>query len=486
MDNDRDTILIELKNVTVRVRDKHILQNTSWQIRIHENWVVLGPNGSGKTSLVQSLIDEYTIVAGSLIKSPALTSPRSIGYVSFEQQQSLYDHGEMRKRSHETFSSEEVLGINHSSKENPEIQKILRTVQIEDLLQKNMSYLSTGETRRVLIGRALCKKPELLILDEPFEGLDPDGRLSFEKLIDSIIKHHETSIILVTHRLGHIPKGMTHVLMLNDNKIHKSCRIEEADFAVNAPVNHRTKSSGNKKKSAGLPGETIVKMENLTVSFSGTEIISDFSWNVKKGENWVITGANGTGKSTILRLIYGDLTQGYGRKLILFGKPKGSGESLWDIRKKIGYISTELHMDYRKNVPAEEVILSGIYDSVGLFHHPSAEEAEKSREWLKFLGLAGRGPSPLQQFSFGEQRLILLARSLIKEPPLLILDEPLQGMDPWNRKKFVNVIETAALAGKTQIILVSHHIEEVPESFDKHLHLEKQKGVFSYSIEDFS
>ena len=488
MQENRKGPLLRLENITVRVRDKHILQNTNWTIHKDDNWAVLGPNGSGKTSLVQSLIDEYTIVSGSVVKGPELKNHQAIGYVSFEQQQALKDHSAVKQQKNEAFTAIEILGIRQEEHIKPEIRKILKTVGIDRLLYEDISHLSTGETRRVLIGRALCKKPRLLILDEPFEGLDPGGRKMFENLIDGIINNHSTSIILVTHRLEHLPQGISHILVVNDNSVTIQGRISETnleDLSKRIYGSKKAFSTPEKRVFVEKPeaaAEEIISMNRVNVKFSAKEIIRDFTWSVKKGENWVITGANGTGKSTILRLIYGDISQAYGNEISLFGRKKGSGESLWEIRKQIGYLSTELHMDYRINVPAVDVVLSGLFDSVGLYRRPTLNEQEKAEQWLSAAGLSGRAAGPFDHFSFGEQRLILLARGLMKAPPLLLLDEPLQGMDPQNRARFLNIIADAAAGCSTQAVMVSHHDDEIPGCFHKHLHLQNISGFFSYKI----
>jgi molybdate transport system ATP-binding protein len=210
-------------------------------------------------------------------------------------------------------------------------------------------------------------------------------------------------------------------------------------------------------------GGPVISMERVTVSYNDHPIIKDFSWNVYRGENWIITGPNGSGKSTLFRLLTGDNSQVYANTISIFGRRRGTGDNLWEIRRRFGFLSTELHMGYRGDVPAVEAVLSGFFDSVGLFSAPNADHELEADKWIERIGLGGREQDHFAWFSYGEQRLILLARALIKEPELLLLDEPLQGLDPHNRKRFLSVLTGEAESAGRSILLITHYEEEVLE-----------------------
>ena len=487
-------VAISLNNITLRVRDRHILENTSWTIREDEHWAVIGPNGSGKTSLVRSLVDEYFIVAGTTWKKKHLKKQSSVGYVSFEQQQDLYDYSEQKQHAF-SFSGKEqemttagyVLSAGAEEKmKHAAIGKIAGLLGITHLLTHNMLSLSNGEVRKVLLARSLVKKPLLLILDEPFEGLDERGRTILEESINKIIVSGACQVIMTTHRFEHLSSAITHVLCLKNCRVVDSGRKEKILGSPSMKSLFKkdrdpAKAAALKHSSARTEGSSVlVSMMNVHVSFGDTGVIDNFSWTVRNGENWIVSGPNGAGKSTILRLIFGDIPQVYANEVTVFGHRRGSGESLWDIRKLIGYLSPEYHMEYRKSVPIRDTILSGFYDSVGLFRPPRQEHVETATQWLSLLGFSERSDELLQHFSFGEQRLILLARALVKNPLLLILDEPLQGLDPANRELFLEIINGYGLSCSGTVLYITHHKEEIGSCFTNMLKINRSHDGFHF------
>jgi molybdate transport system ATP-binding protein len=195
---------------------------------------------------------------------------------------------------------------------------------------------------------------------------------------------------------------------------------------------------------------------------------------VKSGENWVILGPNGCGKTTLLNLVTGDNPQAYANKIYLFGRRRGTGESIWDIKHRTGIVSSEFHIGYRKPLTAFEVVLSGFFDSVGLYRNFSAEQKEIAEHWLDVFGIADKAERIFNQLSFGEQRMMLLARSLVKMPPILILDEPCQGLDRINRARILDAIEVVGSHSRTNIIYVTHYSDEIPTCMTRMLLFEEQ------------
>lgn len=488
-----NTVLLALDDVTIRVRDKHILEHTSWTIKQGEHWAVLGPNGSGKSSLVRAFIDEYTVVAGRVKRDPRVLQPEGIGYVSFEQQLDLYTHAERNRRSF-SFSGKPENSLTVTEVVNGTTE-IARTLELEHLLLRPIITLSTGEIRRALIARALAKRPEVLILDEPFEGLDRGGREQLDRILSAAVRRRPVTVLLATHRLDHLVEELTHVICLKQCTViaqgGRSEVFSSPQFAslysdetestewrggLKSPYNHSPAEAqnGTMRKDSG-PNTPVVSMDRVTVSFNNHTIIKDFSWDVYLGENWIITGPNGSGKSTLFRLITGDNSQVYANNISLFGRRRGTGDNLREIRTRFGFLSTELHMGYRGDVPAIETVLSGFFDSIGLFSAPDADRKLEAEKWIERIGLEGREQDHFSWFSYGEQRLILLARALIKGPELLLLDEPLQGLDPHNRKRFLSVLAGEAASVGRSILLITHYEEEVlelcPGIFTKRLRL---------------
>lgn len=210
-------------------------------------------------------------------------------------------------------------------------------------------------------------------------------------------------------------------------------------------------------------GEPRIVLNDGVVSYNDRPILDHLSWTVNPGEHWQIVGPNGAGKSTLLSLITGNHPQGYSNDLTLFGRRRGSGETIWDIKKHIGYVSSSLHLDYRVSTTVRNVILSGYFDSIGIYQAVSDRQHKLAQQWLDILGMDNRvADAPFSSLSWGQQRLALIVRALVKHPTLLILDEPLQGLDPLNRQLIRRFVDVLISEGETQLLFVSHHAEDAP------------------------
>ena len=217
--------------------------------------------------------------------------------------------------------------------------------------------------------------------------------------------------------------------------------------------------------------ETLVEMRDTTVRYGDRVALNRINWVMKGTENWAVLGPNGAGKSTLVSLILGENLQAYANQIFLFGRRKGSGESIWDIRKRIGIVSAELQVQYRKRLLGAEVIASGFYDSIGLYRPPSPEQMEAVLRWAEFLGIKGLAKEPFHQLSFGQRRMILLARAMVKGPDLLIADEPCHGLDVANRGKILGVLERIGRT-RTRLLYLTDRRDEVLECVSHVMRLE--------------
>jgi len=233
------------------------------------------------------------------------------------------------------------------------------------------------------------------------------------------------------------------------------------------------KENGPKRQDTAAQSEILVSMKNVTIKYEDTTVLDNVSWTMRSGENWVVLGPNGCGKTTLLNLITGDNPQAYANEIYLFGKRRGSGESIWDIKRRTGMISSELQIHYRKPITAFEVVVSGFFDSVGLYRDYTPEQRKTAEQWMEILGIADKSDRAFNQLSYGEQRMQLLARSMVKMPQILILDEPCQGLDRSNRQRILDAIEVIGRQGKTDIIYVTHYPREIPRCMTHLLQFEK-------------
>ena len=495
--------LLALEDVTVRVRDRKLLAHTSWTIREGEQWAVLGPNGSGKSSLVRTIAGELPSAAGRILKP----HDHSVALVSFEAQAALYAREvendlarHFSGRPDELLTTRDLIHSGIRSAAPPEAQtdtapakarlpgegtapaltSLLDTLEIEHLLDRPFRHLSAGEMRKALIARALASHPSLLILDEPFDGLDMASRQTLMRYLDRLMAEGR-HVILVTHRAEEIHEAVSHVLMLKEGNIAgigrrkemlQPARLEElygtlpAGRAEDASRGARPSSVGTRRAAAPARptegGETLVEMVRVTVRYDDTVVIRDLDWRLRAGERWGLFGPNGSGKTTLLNLIVGDNLQAYANDIRIFGRKRGSGESVWEIKKHIGLVTPHLQLGYRHSVTGLEAVLSGLFDSIGLYRRPTDEETQRAESWLDALGIRELSDRHFTRLSYGQRRLLLIARAMVKGPRLLVLDEPCQGLDPANRERVLEAIDAACTTGETSLLYVSHHEDEHP------------------------
>ena len=298
-----------------------------------------------------------------------------------------------------------------------------------------------------------------------------------KELLKTLSSERALQIILVLSKSDDIPDFITHIVEVKDMKVLPKVTKEEY-LKMRQPVPDHILSSELEQAIVDLPysereyhNEEVVKMNKVRIQYGERIILKDLDWTVLNGERWALSGQNGAGKSTLLSLVCADNPQSYACDIALFGNPRGSGESIWDIKKHIGYVSPELHRSYQRDLPAIRIVASGLMDSVGLYVKPKDEDLNICRFWMKVFGLEGKEEAGFLKLSSGEQRLVLLARAFVKDPELLILDEPLHGLDNVNRRLVKDVIEAFCKRKNKTMIMVTHYKEELPACIDHSIFL---------------
>lgn len=435
--------------------------------------VLIGGNGSGKTSIARALNEELELESG------VIPSKYHSVLVSFEKQMELFQ-ADYEMRNSDCTTSDEEIGITpakYLKDDDPEVlPELIKGLNLEKLMDKPIRLLSGGEGRKVLIAHALAAKPNLIIFDTPFDALDVETRAELLKLINEIHIKYQTPTVLIVNRPTEIPESLTSMGIIQNCSIAKIASREEieADDDAKALLGYASIPDVTPPKAPSklalpeIEGDTIVSLKKVTVEYQRV-VLDKLDFEVKKGQQWHIMGPNGAGKSTLLSLITGDNPLVYANDVTVFGFKRGTGESIWDIKKYYGVVSGALHLDYRVNGPALNVVLSGFYDSIGLYNKPSDEEITVARKWLQLAGLADKEHESFKSLSFGQQRLLLIVRALVKNPPLLILDEPLQGLDGYSRALVKSFISYVMKNSRTSILFVSHHQEDLPDGFTNRL-----------------
>lgn len=495
--NNSAKILVELNCQGIPSAKSTLFKNFSFTWRTGEHWGVIGPNGSGKSMLMRLIAgDIYSRTCDVTLHfkgSNGGDPERRIATVSMERQAELLEsfeaYAQMRWNSTEEESTptlgdwlaqdsiEELAPYEIKCRSKRSVAAFahchnvtLAKMELSHLVTRHIAELSNGEMRRALIARALLSKPKLLLLDSPLVGLDAKSQTIVARNIEEIVDAGQIQTMFASARPEELPPSTTHLLEFNaagkvvkmgplarkKNRSSKSAKVDLSLKSQPAPASF--KISGDSDPEA----EPIVEMTNITVNYGDHVVIRNLTWTVRKGERWLLTGPNGSGKTTLIALIIGDHLQAYANDILIFGKRRGSGQSIWDIKKRIGWVSPELHacMDVSQSVLS--IVLSGFTDTTSGADVHSKSKNEEAMKVLAKLKLGKQADARFGSLSSGEQRLVLLARALVKKPPMLILDEPCQNLDERNRKRFLEIIDSTCLEKAITLLYITHLKDTIP------------------------
>jgi molybdate transport system ATP-binding protein len=478
MKNKMTEPVVHISNLTIKHQNNVVLDSLEWSIQQGENYVIGGKSGSGKTTLAKAiagLIPSENAVKVNFDASKSLLA--KVVYISNWYQftnlegdrnfyyQQRYNH----HQGHDTLTVKAELD-HFAKKENLDFLDIQQRIQdfgFEDVQSSQLIALSSGEHKKLQLVRGLWAKPQLLIIDEPYTGLDKKSRAVLNNWLDELVQDG-VQLILITNDTF-LPQSINRFAHLLDGKFE----------IVDSPAAFAKDQKRQKKELPTFLREipetsysTVAEMNNIFIRYGEKVVLKDVSWRVNVGEKWLLQGPNGSGKSTLLSLINGDHPQAYGHNLSLFGNKRGSGESIWDIKQKIGIISPEMHWYFDQNATVWHTIASGFYDSIGWFIDVKFQEKKQIEELLEFFDLTDIKNQNLHTLPLGKQRLAMLARTIIKNPSLLVLDEPCQGLDNDQAKYFNDVVDDLAHYGKT-LIYVGHYESQLPTCIEHRIVLEK-------------
>lgn len=428
---------------------------------------LIGPNGSGKSTLA------LIIERGRNFATNKITTCKPdirIRTISFTDIHSLsgFKAGYYQQRYEATMNDEvpTVTQLFGSKTETPLWKKLVTRLRLEGVESKKINFLSSGELRKMLIINMLFDLPDLLILDNPYIGLDREGRTAVDQALQSVTADG-ISVMLLLCDPTDIPSYTDCVMPICD------LTLRPLDTDINSLFRF---SLDGEVPAPAYPhptvGAEVFRFDHCDITHGETLLLQDVVWQVKQGECWALSGRNGSGKSTLLSLIHADNPQAYARPLYLFGNKRGSGETIWDIKRRIGYISSEMHLYFNGgNNLVVNVVAQGLNDTVGMFRKPAPEQIATALRWLRLFRLGHLVDRRFSTLSTGEQRLVLLARTLIKNPELLILDEPLHGLDSARKKAAVQAIDTLCLRNNTTLVFVTHCPSELPACVDRRFDL---------------
>lgn len=523
---------ISLSNALGRLPQTRMRRPVDFSLEPGEHIAIMGPNGGGKSCLVDLITGKNLLMQGKLeydfgpgVKPTAygnivqLTFEDALGSVEkpyyFQQRFNSQDRDEsplvmtVLKRALATgnvsatgLSADEARLAGHGltledaraagAEDDSEFLQnpLLDTFMMRPLLQKRMVLLSSGEMRRYQLFKYLIKKPHVLIVDNPFIGLDATMRQQLSDFFQMLVDSHEVQIIMILSMLDTVPEFMTHVVEVRNmqvgEKLTRQQYLEQLPVFSQDPQSHLTNElrqaildlpvhevADLRTTTDSAATDEIIALRNLSLSLPDTDrvLYGGLNWTVRRGDKWALQGRNGAGKSTLLSLICADHPAAYACDISLFGRRRGTGESIWDIKRHIGFVSPEFHRAYKENRPAIDIVASGLHDSVGLYKRPRPEQVDTCLFWMRVFGIDHLKDRMFLTLSSGEQRLCLLARAFVKDPALLILDEPLHGLDTYRRNLVRDVIATFCQRPDKTLIMVTHYIEELPGEITQSLQL---------------
>lgn len=474
-------ILIDFDSASIGYDDTRYLEDFTWRVARGESWAITGPVGSGKSLIVDVLRRRIRVTRGRFAArieknriqfisdrmTAAILRPRGMFYQA--RWNSIMDDASETVADY-LRTKQAAAGSGLSEDHAFSMERVIRRTGIMPLMAKRLGQLSCGEIKKTVLAGALINRPDLLIFENPLAGLDRQFRGKMTGILDWVMQG--IPVILITHDSRLLPGPVTHVLVMDRYK-KVAC----------GPVNEVIRPGLGKPAYSGQPAaveltdrsadtQILVEMNNIRVAYGSRTILGGINWTIRKGEHWSLTGPNGSGKTTLLNMISADHPQAYANDITLFGRKRGSGESIWDIKQKIGMISPELHLYHPGHLSLFDTVCSGFTDTIGVVRACTPRQMDAAHEWISCLGLEKYKTRPFRELSAGEQRMGLIARSLVKEPLLLLMDEPCQGLDPKNTARILDLITRMVSRSESTLIYVSHVPEEIPACILHHMILD--------------
>lgn len=478
--------IISIENGVTRHPLYRLAEPINLRIDAGEQVAIVGPNGGGKSLLVDTLTGRYPLLMNEVHYDFSPCSSRlvseNIKYITFRDSYGDTDgtyYYQQRWNSQDLEETPIVGNLLPPCKDEALKRTLYDLFGMDALLDKHIILLSSGELRKFQLTKTLLSCPRLLIMDNPFIGLDAQTRAQLQELLRRLVEQTSLQVILVLSKTDDLPEFITHVIPV----AHRVCgqKLTREAYLQQLPsAPAHVLEEAKRQRILDLPysdnlyhTRQVVELRGVSIRYGERTILKELDWTVRCGEKWALGGENGSGKSTLLSLVCADNPQSYACDISLFDRKRGSGESIWEIKKHIGYVSPEMHRAYQKNLPVMDIIASGLHDSIGLYRKAHEEDKARCEEWMDIFGIVDWKERNFLQLSSGEQRLVLVARAFVKDPELLILDEPLHGLDMRNRRLVKDIIETFCERRDKTLIMVTHYKEELPSVIDHELYLNR-------------
>jgi molybdate transport system ATP-binding protein len=487
-------LAVSLRAAGVWRGDKWVLRGITWQLEPGERWALLGENGAGKTQLLKLLSGDIwptpsraTAAARSYRAGRQAVELRDakqrIAYLGAERQDKYARYGwnlRVREVVATGLHRTDLLLSPVTRAQARQVTAMLHACGIQRLAVREFLSLSYGEKRLALLARALVQQPDWLLLDELYNGLDGEYRGRIDAVLASA-RAKGQSWVATVHRAVDVPPGTRALLELSAGRIRRMKRLSGADLArlrARAAESPSPSPSPSRRRhkppsSMAAAGPVLLRLSNVDLYVGYKAVLRAVNWQLRRGEHWSVFGANGAGKSSFLKLLYGDLSPALGGKIERAGYPAGTPIFEW--KRRVGYVSPELQSLYATDADVTELIASGRHSSIGLAARLTAADRKSARTWLAFFKLRHVAKRRARELSYGQLRRALIARAMAADPNMLLLDEPFTGLDPVQRAAMKRFLERL-MRRQVTIVAAVHHAEDLPRGMMRGLRLHKRQA----------
>jgi molybdate transport system ATP-binding protein len=492
-----------LHAVSVRRGDKWVLRDVSWRLQPGERWALIGDNGAGKTQLLKLLSGAVWPTPGARRRLRGggpegrrysadgrpvelIDAMRRIAYLGAEQQDKYARYGwnlRVRDLVATGLHRSDLLLMPVTPRQARQVAASLRMCGLQRHAAREFLSLSYGQKRLALLARALVHDPDWLLLDELYNGLDAGYRRRIDTVLEAAARRGQ-SWVATAHRAADVPPGTRRMLELAEGRVRAVKSIRAADLARlvrRAGENARDRPRARRSVAGVENGDApmLIRLSQVDLYVEYRPVLRDLDWTLRQGEHWAVYGANGAGKSSFLKLLYGDLSPALGGTIERTGFPRGAHIAEW--KRRVGYVSPELQSDYAVDVTLLDLVASGRYASIGLVDEATAEDRRIAARWLGFFGLSAAARRRPRELSYGQLRRALIARAMAADARILLLDEPLTGLDPTQRAIMKRLL--GRLMKRVTVLAAVHHAEDLPRGMTHGLRLHNRRA---YPVDSYS